>query len=169
MPHVELDRLTKRFGAAEVISDLSLAVEVGRVLRAARSFRLRQVDVAQEIAGLEEQHAGGVLVDGAARIHGPPPKAADPMVFQSYALYPHMTVRRTSAPASPSPARHKREIEEKSPGREPPRSTRYSTANRDSFGWSAPARGARPRPGAAPAGIPDRQAALAISMPDCGA
>ena len=54
MPHVELDRLTKRFGAAEVISDLSLAVEAGEFCVLRRALRLRQVH-----AAAHDRRAGG--------------------------------------------------------------------------------------------------------------
>lgn len=63
-----------------------------RVPDPGRPLRLRQFDLIRIIAGLERQSAGSILVDGKPVDHLRPHERKLAMVFQSYALYPHMSV-----------------------------------------------------------------------------
>jgi hypothetical protein len=65
----------------------------------ARSFRLRQDALLRAIAGLNEPEAGRILVGERDVTRVPPHRRDMGMVFQSYALWPHMTLRETSPSA----------------------------------------------------------------------
>src|SRR6516164_7978784 len=92
MAEVELRQLRKSFGGLEVVAgvdivipDRSFAVFVGPS-GCGKSTLLRL------IAGLEDISAGDLMIDGVRVNDQPPAKRGIAMVFQSYALYPHMTV-----------------------------------------------------------------------------
>ena len=114
MPHVELDRLTKRFGAVEVISDLSLAVEAGEFCALLGPSGCGKSTLLRMIAGLETVTAGRVVIGGRDVTQVPPARRRISMVFQSYALYPHMTVRQNIGFSLDVAGAPKREIAEKS-------------------------------------------------------
>jgi multiple sugar transport system ATP-binding protein len=94
MPHVELDNLHKRFGAVEVIRDLSLAVEAGEFCALLGPSGCGKSTLLRMSAGLETVTAGRVTIAGRDVTRVPPARRQIAMVFQSYALYPHMTVRQ---------------------------------------------------------------------------
>jgi len=94
MATVELIHLEKHFGQVAAVKDLSLKIEAGELLVLVGPSGCGKSTVLRMIAGLEEPTAGDLLIGG-KRMNGVPPKDRDlAMVFQSYALYPHMTVRR---------------------------------------------------------------------------
>ncbi len=96
-PHVELRRVTKRYGAVTAISDLSLTVEKGSFTALLGPSGCGKSTLLRMIAGLEEITEGQCFIDGADVTDTPPAQRRIAMVFQSYALYPHMTVRQNIA------------------------------------------------------------------------
>jgi multiple sugar transport system ATP-binding protein len=93
MSKVELIHLAKRFGHVPAVEDLSLEVAEGEFLVLVGSSGSGKSTVLRMIAGLEEPTAGEIRIGG-RRVNELSPKDRDlAMVFQSYALYPHMTVR----------------------------------------------------------------------------
>ena len=96
-PHVELRRVTKRYGAVTAISDLSLAVEKGSFTALLGPSGCGKSTLLRMIAGLEEITAGQCFIDNMDVTDVPPAQRRIAMVFQSYALYPHMTVRQNIA------------------------------------------------------------------------
>ncbi len=98
MPAVSLVRLTKRFGAdAPALDDLTLDVAPGEFLVLLGPSGCGKTTVLRLIAGLEEASAGEIAIDG-VRVNDLPPKDRDvAMVFQNYALYPHLSVRENIA------------------------------------------------------------------------
>ena len=92
MAALELTHIAKSYGAVTVIEDLSLAIENGEFVvlvgpsGCGKSTRLRM------IAGLESISGGDLLVDGKRTNDVPPQRRDMSMVFQSYALFPHMNV-----------------------------------------------------------------------------
>ena len=97
MPHVELRHVTKRYGAVTAVSDLSLMVEKGSFTALLGPSGCGKSTLLRMIAGLEEITAGQCFIDGADVTDTPPARRRIAMVFQSYALYPHMTVRQNIA------------------------------------------------------------------------
>jgi len=114
VPHVELDRLSKRFGAVDVIQDLSLAVEAGEFCALLGPSGCGKSTLLRMIAGLETVTSGRVVIGGRDVTGVPPAKRRISMVFQSYALYPHMSVRQNIGFSLDVAGAPKREIVEKS-------------------------------------------------------
>jgi multiple sugar transport system ATP-binding protein len=94
MAHVELRGLNKQFGAVEVIRDLSLDIEAGEFCALLGPSGCGKSTLLRMIAGLETVTAGTVTIAGRDVTQVPPAKRQISMVFQSYALYPHMSVRQ---------------------------------------------------------------------------
>ena len=97
MAGVELQEISKSFGRTRVLRDVSLAVRDGEFLTLLGPSGCGKSTLLRIIAGLEHQDAGSVAIDG-ARVDDRMPKQRDvAMVFQSYALYPYMTVAENLA------------------------------------------------------------------------
>jgi multiple sugar transport system ATP-binding protein len=95
MASVTLDRLTKAFGTAHTaVQDLSLEIADGELLVLVGPSGCGKSTVLRLIAGLETATSGRVLIGGDDVTAVPPQQRDVAMVFQSYALYPHMTVRQ---------------------------------------------------------------------------
>ncbi len=94
MATVEFAHLTKRFeNGFLAIDDFSLAVNDGELLVLVGPSGCGKSTVLRILAGLDESTGGEVLIDS-MRVNELPPRDRDiAMVFQSYALYPHFTVR----------------------------------------------------------------------------
>ena len=103
MAMIEIEGLTKRFGSVTAVSDMSLAVEAGEFLTLLGPSGCGKTTVLRMIAGLEVPDAGEIRIGGttvfSARkgISVSPGKRGVGLVFQSYALWPHMTVRQNVA------------------------------------------------------------------------
>jgi multiple sugar transport system ATP-binding protein len=92
MAFLEIDRLIKRFGAVEVLKGISLQVEEGGFLVLVGPSGCGKSTLLSMIAGLDTVTAGEIRIDG-RRVNDLVPSQRDiAMVFQSYALYPNMTV-----------------------------------------------------------------------------
>jgi ABC-type sugar transport system ATPase subunit len=94
LPHVELRNVTKRYGAFQAVNDLSLSVGKGQFCALLGPSGCGKSTLLRMIAGLEEVTEGKILINGADVTDVPPAKRRIAMVFQSYALYPHLTVRQ---------------------------------------------------------------------------
>jgi len=97
MHSVELRNVSKRYGAVQAISDLSLSVAPGSFTALLGPSGCGKSTLLRMIAGLEEITAGQCFIDDVDVTLTPPAKRRIAMVFQSYALYPHMTVRQNIA------------------------------------------------------------------------
>ncbi|WP_284261563.1 ABC transporter ATP-binding protein [Roseicyclus amphidinii] len=97
MASLSIDRVTKRFGATEVLHEVSIDIEAGDFLVLVGPSGCGKSTLLNMIAGLTELSGGEIrLAD--RRIDGLEPKARNiAMVFQSYALYPAMTVEKNIA------------------------------------------------------------------------
>ena len=92
MGEIILDHVVKRFGAVEVIRDVSLTVADGEFVVFVGPSGCGKSSLLRLITGLEDLTGGRVLIDGADMSRRAPPERGLAMVFQSYALFPHMTV-----------------------------------------------------------------------------
>jgi multiple sugar transport system ATP-binding protein len=97
MASIALRRISKRFGATEVLQDVSLEVADGEFLAILGASGCGKSTLLRILAGLEGADAGSVLIDGHDVTEATPKRRNLAMVFQSYALYPHMTVLRNIA------------------------------------------------------------------------
>lgn len=92
MAQLELQHVSKHFGDVNVIEDLNLSIKDGEFVVVVGPSGCGKSTVLRLIAGLESLTNGSILMDGQP-IDGISPKDRDmAMVFQHYALYPHMTV-----------------------------------------------------------------------------
>ncbi|CAN5925831.1 ATP-binding cassette domain-containing protein [soil metagenome] len=98
MASITLEKLTKSFGpGAVVVNGIDLTIDDGELITLVGPSGCGKSTVLNMIAGLEEPSAGAVLIDG-VDVTGRSPGDRDvAMVFQSYALYPHMTVAKNLA------------------------------------------------------------------------
>ena len=93
MANVKFDHVAKRFGKVSVIEDLNLDIKDHEFMVLVGPSGCGKSTALRMIAGLEEISDGSVWI-GEKVVNDLPPKDRDiAMVFQSYALYPHMTVR----------------------------------------------------------------------------
>jgi multiple sugar transport system ATP-binding protein len=92
MSTLTLENVTKSFGKTEVLSDISLAVEDGEFVVFVGPSGCGKSTLLRIIAGLEEPSGGRVLIGGDDVTGKEPIDRGIAMVFQSYALYPHLSV-----------------------------------------------------------------------------
>ncbi|MXN78872.1 sn-glycerol-3-phosphate ABC transporter ATP-binding protein UgpC [Burkholderia sp. 4701] len=97
MSQIRLSGLHKQFGATPILSDVNLAVEPGEFCVFIGPSGCGKSTLLRIVAGLEEQSAGDVWIDGRCVNTLAPAKRDIAMVFQSYALYPHMSVYENMA------------------------------------------------------------------------
>ncbi|MCS7062401.1 MAG: ABC transporter ATP-binding protein, partial [Anaerolineae bacterium] len=97
MARIELDGLCKRFGDVEVLREVSFTVSDGEFFAILGPSGCGKSTLLRIIAGLEGLDAGAVLIDGRDVTEETPSRRNVAMVFQSYALYPHMTVAKNIA------------------------------------------------------------------------
>jgi multiple sugar transport system ATP-binding protein len=94
MADVTINSLGKSFGAVEIIPDLDLAVPNGSFTVLVGPSGCGKSTLLRMIAGLEKPTRGSVSIGGKDVTGEEPSKRGISMVFQSYALFPHMTVRQ---------------------------------------------------------------------------
>ena len=97
MVEVALCNISKSFGNEAIIDNLSLTVSSGEFVVFVGPSGCGKSTLLRLIAGLEDLTGGEILLAGETLDHVPPAKRGIAMVFQSYALYPHMTVRENIA------------------------------------------------------------------------
>ncbi|MGF1608737.1 MAG: ABC transporter ATP-binding protein [Kiloniellales bacterium] len=98
MAVVELEHITKRFGSGPVaVDDISLTIADGEFMVLLGPSGCGKSTTLRMIAGLESITEGTLRIDGKAMNRVPAKDRDIAMVFQSYALYPHMTVRNNLA------------------------------------------------------------------------
>jgi multiple sugar transport system ATP-binding protein len=93
MASISLDRVSKRFGDVVAVRDLSLEIEGGELLVLVGPSGCGKTTVLRLIAGLETPDTGSIRFDGQDMDGVPPRDRNIAMVFEGYALYPHMAVR----------------------------------------------------------------------------
>jgi multiple sugar transport system ATP-binding protein len=97
MGKIVLEGVGKTFGTVNVISNVNLVVEDGDFVVFVGPSGCGKSTLLRLIAGLEDVTAGTILIDGVDVVHTPPAKRGLSMVFQSYALYPHMSIYKNIA------------------------------------------------------------------------
>ena len=97
MGRITLRNVSKRFGEVAVIPPINLEIEDGEFVVFVGPSGCGKSTLLRLIAGLEDVSGGVIEIDGVDATELPPAKRGLAMVFQSYALYPHMSVRRNIA------------------------------------------------------------------------
>ena len=113
MSSVTLENIAKRFGDVTVVKRMDLAVEAGEFIVLLGASGCGKSTVLRMIAGLETVSEGRITIGGVDVTHAPPTKRNIAMVFQNYALYPHMDVAENMSFSLRLARRPKAEIEEK--------------------------------------------------------
>ena len=93
MGAIELQGVEKWFGDVQVIKGIDLKIDDGEFVVFVGPSGCGKSTLLRMIGGLEEISRGALLIDGDDKSADPPSKRGLTMVFQSYALYPHMSVR----------------------------------------------------------------------------
>ncbi|WP_448954635.1 ABC transporter ATP-binding protein [Labrys neptuniae] len=94
---IRLDKVVKRYGSLPVIHGVDLAIEPGEFTVFVGPSGCGKSTLLRMIAGLEAISAGDLLIDGERMNAVPASRRGIAMVFQSYALYPHMSVYKNLA------------------------------------------------------------------------
>jgi multiple sugar transport system ATP-binding protein len=97
MGQIILNQVRKSFGDVEVIPPLDLTINDGEFCVFVGPSGCGKSTLLRLIAGLEDVTSGDISIDGQSATELPPAKRGLAMVFQSYALYPHMSVRKNIA------------------------------------------------------------------------
>lgn len=105
-----LSEISKQFGSATVLDGISLSVGEGEVLALVGSSGAGKTTLCRVIAGLEQPEAGSCFIDGEDVRARAPGDRRVALMFESYALYPHLTVRENVM--SPLQARAKGNLPE---------------------------------------------------------
>ncbi|SIQ56849.1 ABC transporter ATP-binding protein [Pseudacidovorax sp. RU35E] len=92
MAFLELKNIRKRFGETDIIRGVDLSIEKGEFIVFVGPSGCGKSTLLRLISGLEPISSGQMLLDGRDITYAPPGKRDLAMVFQSYALYPHMSV-----------------------------------------------------------------------------
>ncbi|MDA5558721.1 ABC transporter ATP-binding protein [Shimia sp. MMG029] len=91
MSFLSLKNLNKQFGDFTAVRDMTLSIEKGEFVSLLGPSGCGKTTTLQMIAGLLEPTSGQILLDGRDISHTPPNKRGLGIVFQSYALFPHMS------------------------------------------------------------------------------
>ncbi len=97
MGSITLKQVRKAFGEVEVIPGVDLEINDGEFVVFVGPSGCGKSTLLRLIAGLEDVTSGQILIDGQDMTHAAPASRKLAMVFQSYALYPHMSVRKNIA------------------------------------------------------------------------
>ena len=93
MGSLQLKSVRKSFGNVDVIKGIDLDVKDGEFVIFVGPSGCGKSTLLRIIAGLEDATSGSITIDGAEVATVPPAKRGIAMVFQSYALYPHLSVK----------------------------------------------------------------------------
>jgi multiple sugar transport system ATP-binding protein len=97
MGTIALKNVQKKFGDVDVIPGVNLAINNGEFVVFVGPSGCGKSTLLRLIAGLEDTSGGEIVIDGVDVANVPPARRGLSMVFQSYALYPHMSVRNNIA------------------------------------------------------------------------
>jgi putrescine transport system ATP-binding protein len=96
-PYVELDRVTKSFGDFKAVDDVSLKIYKGEIFCLLGASGCGKTTLLRMLGGFETPTSGRILIDGEDMAGVPPYERPVNMMFQSYALFPHMNVEQNVA------------------------------------------------------------------------
>ncbi|TQS72843.1 sn-glycerol-3-phosphate ABC transporter ATP-binding protein UgpC [Rhodobacteraceae bacterium] len=97
MADLQLNNVGKSYGDVNVLKDINLEIKAGELIVFVGPSGCGKSTLLRMIAGLEKISGGVLTIDGQRMNDVPPAQRGIAMVFQSYALYPHMTVRQNMA------------------------------------------------------------------------
>jgi len=96
-PYVRIEKITKRFGEFVAVDDVTLNIYRGEIFCLLGGSGCGKTTLLRMMAGFEIPTAGSIWIDGVDVTSMPPYERPVNMMFQSYALFPHMSVRKNVA------------------------------------------------------------------------
>lgn len=96
-PYVRIERVTKKFGEFIAVNDVSLKIYKKELFCLLGGSGSGKTTLLRMLAGFEEPTSGRIFIDGVDMTGVPPYERPVNMMFQSYALFPHMTVEQNVA------------------------------------------------------------------------
>ncbi len=96
-PYVEIEHVTKSFGEFKAVDDVSLKIFKGEIFCLLGASGCGKTTLLRMLGGFETPTSGRILIDGEDMTGVPPYERPVNMMFQSYALFPHMTVEQNVA------------------------------------------------------------------------
>ena len=97
VPYVSIERVTKKFGDFVAVNDVSLKIYKKELFCLLGGSGCGKTTLLRMLAGFEDPTSGKILIDGVDMTGIPPYERPVNMMFQSYALFPHMTVEQNVA------------------------------------------------------------------------
>lgn len=113
MAHIEFSKISKSFGSAQILKNIDLKIEAGEFLVLVGPSGCGKSTLLRSLAGLEKLNSGEINVAGKTINNLEPQDRDIAMVFQNYALYPHMNVFENMGFALKLQKRPVREIQER--------------------------------------------------------
>ncbi len=96
-PYVRVEKLTKSFGEFKAVDDVSLNIYQGEIFCLLGASGCGKTTLLRMLGGFEKPSSGRIFIDGEDMTGVPPYERPVNMMFQSYALFPHMTVEQNVA------------------------------------------------------------------------
>ncbi len=96
-PFIRIEGVTKRFGTFTAVSDVTLEIQKGEIFSLLGGSGCGKTTLLRILAGFEDPTEGRIFIDGQDMTDLPPYERPVNMMFQSYALFPHMTVEKNVA------------------------------------------------------------------------
>src|ERR1700723_4817824 len=96
-PYVEVERISKSFGDFTAVNDVSLKIYKGEIFCLLGASGCGKTTLLRMLGGFETPTSGKILIDGEDMTGVPPYERPVNMMFQSYALFPHMNVEKNVA------------------------------------------------------------------------
>jgi len=96
-PYIRIDDVSKKFGEFVAVNDVSLSIYRGEIFCLLGGSGCGKTTLLRMLAGFETPTEGKIFIDGQDMAGVPPYKRPVNMMFQSYALFPHMTVEQNVA------------------------------------------------------------------------
>jgi putrescine transport system ATP-binding protein len=93
-PQIRIDGISKTYGASTAVDDVTLSIYKGEIFALVGSSGCGKTTLLRMLAGFAQPTRGRISIDGADMGTIPPHERPVNMMFQSYALFPHMTVER---------------------------------------------------------------------------
>jgi ABC-type branched-subunit amino acid transport system ATPase component len=146
-PYVRIEKVTKKFGDFVAVDDVSLTSTRRRSSACSVASGCGKTTLLRMLAGFERPTSGKIFIDGVDMASIPPYERPVNMMFQSYAVFPHMTVEQNVAFGLRQESLPKAEIAQRVGDmleHRPARPVREAQAA-PALGWPAAARRARPR------------------------
>jgi putrescine transport system ATP-binding protein len=112
-PYVEVERVSKSFGDFTAVKDVSLKVYKGEIFCLLGASGCGKTTLLRMLGGFETPSSGRILIDGEDMTGVPPYERPVNMMFQSYALFPHMNVEQNVAFGLKQDRLHKAQIQER--------------------------------------------------------